>query len=183
MKGESSTVKRLALTGLLALGCAETPRAPPPAPPVADLPPPSSILVVVAHRDELGLDDRQVSQLLALQKDLERLDAKAREDLAAGGANKARQRASSDGAQGRRRGGFGGGRGGGGAPRHPEEPVDREEALAQAYGDNDTQTLLQAEKVFTASQWERVQAVAEKYRMEYADRREALKRSGQPAAR
>jgi len=179
-----SVVKRLAVLGFLALGCARAPTRPSPAPRPA-LPPPSSILVVVAHRDEMELDDGQVAQLLALQKQLERQDKESREKLTSGAVSRASQRALGDSPPGHRRGGggFGGGRRGGEPPRRSEQPLDREEALAQAFADNDTQILLQAEKVFTAMQWERAKAIAEKYRMEYADRREALKQGAPPQAR
>jgi hypothetical protein len=53
--------------------------------------------------------------------------------------------------------------------------VDREEALAQAVADNDTQAFLRTEPIFNKDQWERARAIAEKYRADYADRREALK--------
>ena len=182
MRQAASSVKRLALACALALGCARAP-PPPTAPLAAELPPPCSVLAVAARRDELGLDDWQVAQLLALQKELERLDAKSSQELGSGATSMASQRAAGDTTGGRRRGGLAGGRRGGEAPRRLGEPVDREEALAQAFADNDTQVILQAEKAFTASQWERVRAIAEKYRMEYADRREDLKRRGPPPAR
>ncbi len=64
------TMKRLFLVLALALSCAHAPEAPPQRAPARPepLPPPSSIIAVLAHRDELGLDDGQVAKLLELQK-------------------------------------------------------------------------------------------------------------------
>jgi hypothetical protein len=177
-------MNRFLVAAVLICACAQAPARPPRAPPGsaslphASLPPPSSIVAVLAHRGELALDDKQVGQLMDIQKQLDRENAEAQEGL----APRAERRASRQGAGGqdrpaRQRGGPGGNRGGS-ETRHPAS-TDRDEALAESLGNNDAQAFLLAEPVFTASQWERARVIAEKYRVDYSDRREAARR---PAA-
>jgi hypothetical protein len=189
-------MKRSLLVLALALSCVHTPEPPQPsavpgpAPatsrPTA-LPPPSSIVAVLAHREDLGLNDTQVAQLLEAQQQLERQDTEAREKLACDGPATARVPAGAASAPGQgppdqgpsgsrmghHRGGLGGNRRSGDIQKHG--PADREEALAQAVADNDTHAFLHTEPIFNKDQWERARAIAEEYRANYADRREALK--------
>jgi hypothetical protein len=169
-------MKRLLLVPALALACAHAPEAPRQSSPARPepLPPPSSIVAVLAHRDELGLDDRQVAQLLEVQKQLEHEDAEARDRLAAPAPppNKVQQEHGASGGRAGHR--HGGSRRSDEAAARPG-PVDREEAMAQAFGDNDTTAFLRAEPVFSRSQWDRARDIAERYRTDYADRREARK--------
>jgi hypothetical protein len=173
-------VKRPLLVILSVLACAqanEKPRAEWATGGPASLPPPSSILAVLAHRDELLLDDKQVAQLVELQRQLERDDIEAQEKLAAPARDGA-GRPDGSGRPGLHRGRFGGPR------RHDEssgKPVDREEVVAAAVADNDTRAFLRVEPILSAEQWDRARAIAEKYRAEYSDKRDALERQARQA--
>jgi len=151
---------------LLALGCAQAQKAPP-AP--AALPPPDSIAAVLAHRGELAIDDRQAAALLAIDQELQRQDAEARDRLAAPDPTSK----TGSGRPSRRRGQGGAASG---EPFRPERE-DREEALAEAVAENDTRAFLRTEPIFQAEQWRRAREIAEQYRVGYSDRREALKRA------
>jgi hypothetical protein len=172
-------VKRALLAAVLLLSCAR-------APAVRDgtsgrpgsLSPPSSILAVLAHRQDLALDDGQVARLLQLQKDLEQKNAESKDLLTESPAPK-----STPGTTGarppRRSRGMGGSGGSGDAHAGP---LDREEAFAEVSADNDTRTFLAAEPIFHRDQWDRARDYAEKYRIDYAEQREGLRQrdSGEP---
>jgi len=166
------SVRAALSAALLALACARAQKAPP-AP--AALASPDSIAAVLAHRGELALDDEQAAALLKIEKELQREDAEARDRLAA-------REATTPGGTGRpsRRRGRGGEASG--EPSRPER-ADREEALAEAVAENDTRAFLRTKPIFQADQWRRAREIAEQYRVDYADRREALKRGAGGGAR
>lgn len=156
----------------VALAIAQVPKSPETTHPesLATLQPPSSIQAVMAHRRELGLDEKQVSQLLDIQKKLDHENAVARNEPPAPMKPKSTGADTSGGGRSH----FGHYDGG---HRKDSEAVDREEALAQATADNDTRAFLSAEPIFhSGHQWERALDIAEKYRVDYSDKREALKR-------
>jgi len=154
---------------LAALLCAQAPPGPEPAPKdgPAALPPPSTVRAVLAHRKELGIDEGQAAQLLQIQARLDRENDETRNRLHAPAPGRSGSLAANP--DGRRHLGRQDGRKG-------DEPVGREEALANALADNDTRAFLGAEPIFRPGQWERALRIAEKYRMDYADEREALQR-------
>jgi len=173
-------VKRSLLATFLASACAHAPEGPPhPPTSPAPVPAPSSILAVLAHRDELGLDDRQAARLVEMQQQLERKNAETRQRV----ASTAPKASSRDGARGegrppRQRGAPGRS----GAARQPG-PADRDEALTRALDDNAPRAFLRTEAVFTEGQRARARDLAEKYREDFEDRRERAKREAEERAR
>jgi len=161
---------------LLTLACAQARQSSPSVSPGSTpLAPPSSILAVLAHRDALRLDSTQATELLEIQKQLEHENNEVRDRFAAPARSEASGHdASGPGPLGRHRS-LGEGHGGTGS--HPQ-PVDRAEAFAQAVADNDTRAFLRTEPVFHKDQWERAREIAERYRMDYADRQDSLRWQG-----
>lgn len=72
-------------------------------------------------------------------------------------------------------GGMGGHRGSAGSQHPARDPAERAAALQTQIDDADTAAWLAAEALLRESQREKARAVAEKYREELADEREAAK--------
>jgi hypothetical protein len=178
-------MNRLLPFAALLIACASTPQATRPSSTAGGrevLPPPSSILAVLAHRDGLTLDDGQVATLLEIQRRLDGENADAREKLSTPSERKTpRQGPSGDVQPEQHRSAPAGIRKG--SARDSGEPRDREEVFAQAAADNDTRAFLHSEPIFSRGQWERARDIAEKYRIDYAERREAWKRQAPEQAR
>ncbi len=162
--------------------CASAPKpAPPTVPTRSPAPlPRSSILAVLSDRAALRLDDDQAKRLEQLQADLDRRQADIRQGKATPAAPEVTTNAAgARPVEGRRRSGRAlgdstgsqrgrdaskGSRGGG-------ANVDR------ALDDADTAAFLEAEKIFRDGQRERAREVAEKYREDLFDAREAARRT------
>jgi hypothetical protein len=148
----------------------------PPAP--ARMLPRSSIAAVLSHRSELRLDDDQVRRLERMDDELQRRNA----ELPAGsssprrGGEGARQggrpaeRDAEGGAEGM---GRPGGRHGPGSPRAKGEPRRAPADPDRVRADNDTAAYLQAEELLRPEQRDRAREIAERYREELYDQRNA----------
>lgn len=178
---------------------------PPPASPLLEGPlPRSSIAAVLSHRGELGLSEAEVSELEKRDEALQEQLADIREQSAAGpsrrgdgaGRSGSRSSPSSDGTAqpsspiaaaqpegtsggGRRGGGWGGGRRNAGK-RAPDarDQTARTASLQSKLDDADTAAWLSAEAVLGESRREKAREVAERYREQLADRREAARGGG-----
>ncbi len=167
-------MRRWLLLALLAGGCA-TPEHPPPAAQAAALEPPlprSSIAAVLAHAGELRLTADQVNRLRELDDNLQKAQA------ALQGRGRAPAGQPSNGAAagmgGRRMGGRGGRRGGGMHPVGSDANAEsRRSALEEKRDSQDTEAYLHAEELLTPEQQPRARAIAERYREQLWDRRQA----------
>ena len=139
-----------------------TPHQPSPLPPPTL--PRSSIVAVLGHRPELGLDDEQVAELERLERKLEREQASIVEALpgvqrAPGGVETARRRGS-------------------GGHSRTEKARDREPTPAASVTDRlddaDTAAFMEAERALRDPQRERAREIAESYREALADARERM---------
>lgn len=190
----------LAALVLLPLLGADSSSAPRPAPRPL---PRSSIAAVLAHRGELGLDGAEVKRLEERDAVLQRRLAEIRDQLEApegrdraGREGRSPPRPPADGSspqpslpevgpgqgagpgggpgpRGRFRagGGHGGRRSGGG--RLAQDPAARAAELRRRLDDADTAAWLEAETLLRESHREPARAVAEKYREDLADERDA----------
>ena len=152
--------------------------------------PRSSIDAVIAHRGALGLTDAEVAELErrdeALQKRLDEL----RDSIAASPGSGARRSAPVDrgsptlspsaaappqgaGRDSGRGGGWGGGRRGGRSAPEERDPAARAAQLQSKLDDADTAAWLSAETALDVSRRVSAREVAERYREQLADRREA----------
>lgn len=187
----------------LAIACAVLLAADAPASQPAPGPlPRSSIAAVLAHRSELGLTDGEVAQLQQRDESLQKQLADIRERFAAA-PSRPRADLGRDGGQprappgaqplspsagalpegmagaGHRGGVWGGGRHGGNRSGwQGQDPATRAAALQSRLDDADTAAWLSAETVLAESRREKARDVAEKYREELADQREAERQRG-----
>lgn len=186
----------LSVTCALVLGA--DPKATPAAPSVSL--PRSSIAAVLAHRNELGLDEAQVSQLEERDAALQKQVAELRQQLAATSSHRggdwrgAEQPLPGPSAVGSAplsptaaalpEGSSGGGHRGGGTGRHggsgrgapaTQDPAARAASLQSKIDDADTAAWLAAEAVLPEAKREQARDVAEKYREALADEREAAR--------
>jgi hypothetical protein len=191
---------------LLSVAACAAPR-PPPAQRLADLPPlpRSSLVAVLAHRNELQLTDQQSARLeqadAELQRVLERLRAEGGSSQPPGGAAHrgghggppadppGGQRPTGGYGPGGGGGGFqlgpaggGGGRHGGGGPEGARGGAaggpprrDPARALETRLDDADTDAFLKAETIFTEAQRDRAREIAERHREQVFERRELLR--------
>jgi hypothetical protein len=135
---------------------------------------------VLAHRDELSLDDDQVKRLEQVQSDLDKKDAEIRQGSSAGTGGQAPASDAQQVGEGHQRGrgtGFGHSRSRG-ASKRTQGPT--ESGLERALDDLDTAAFLEAEEILRAGQRERAREIAEKYREDLYEQREQAKR--QPPA-
>ena len=115
-----------------------------------------------------------MQQLLQAQRQLERQNAETRDRLAVPARRTGPGQGESGGDRPARRRALLGGNERGGEAHRPD--ALGEEAVARALAEDDTRAFLQTEPIFHGDQWERAREIAERYRIEYAERREALKR-------
>jgi hypothetical protein len=180
-----------AVVALLSLAaCASAPRpagAPVPIRPLAR----SSIAAVLAHRGELELSDDQVRRMEDLADQLGRANEairatlkEAREKQPSAGARPGSAAEPGAGGMGSGRGGRGM-RGGGGRDTGlgrpdflSEERASVFEKARQQMDDNDAKAFEDAAAALTAAQRPRAREIAERYREELYDWREATQRQG-----
>jgi hypothetical protein len=175
---------------VLAAGCATPERPPPLAAPAAPLPPlpRSSIAAVLARAGELRLTADQVNSLRELDDNLQKAQAalrgqgrgRGRGGQASGaGAPPGGGPSMGMGGGGRGMGGgrrMGGGRGAGRGTRPAVGDGDAESrraALEDKLDSQDTEAYLHAEALLTAEQQPRAREIAERYREQLSDRRQA----------
>jgi hypothetical protein len=196
----------LALLLLLSVAGCAAPR-PPPSQRLADLPPlpHTSIVAVLANRDQLELTGEQAARLEQADAELQQVMARLRTDQGlapgapAGAGHRPGHGAGAPPAEGpgggRTGGGFGMsggpggfqlGPGGGGGGRHggaegapagaPQRgPARAAESLEARLDGADTAAFLGTEVIFTPAQWDRARQLAESYREKLYERRELLR--------
>jgi hypothetical protein len=123
--------------------------------------PRSSLVAVLAHRDELALDGAQVAKLEQLERELERRQASLLEVP----PSRVRGPTGTDSESRRTRGG----RARTGRGREGSPPP---ESQAQLFDDADTAAFLEAERALREPQREPARAIAESYREALADARD-----------
>jgi hypothetical protein len=161
--------------------------------PQAPLPPlpRSSIAAVLEHREELALNDEQVTRLQNLDDELARSNQAVRDELdrrkkEASQASSSSNDSSSGGdpfssggrGGGMGGGGMGGGRMGGGGGRHRGggNAAAATPSADDKIDENDTRAYLEAEGTLTEEQRPKAREIASKYREQLYNRRHAQKK-------
>jgi len=176
----------IAALAALCAGCsASRPRPAPVAPRQTVSLPRSSIAAVLAHREELQLDDYQVKELERIDAELHKRNEQTRKEFGERpGATTTESPATRERPPGRRRGFTGpGGEPGGSRSAYASDRARgaSRSALERALDDNDTQAFLTAEPLLREAQRDRAKDVAESYREALFESREQ-QRSGDAAA-